>query len=163
MKLSSGQGWAIGAITLAILVACSPQQESPQPAPAPETPPAVIEPPTPAPAPVISETPADQPGYAGIWAFVDSECGDAAKTVRLNGRSISMAPGGKTCAVKSLEEEHPTGRSMTYHIKADCDGDAGVTEDMFTLNFGASDTVMQMKVNDREPTRLVRCPDPETP
>ncbi len=52
---------------------------------------------------------------------------------------------------------------MIYHIKADCEGGAGTAGDAFTLSFGASDTVMQMKVNDREPTRLVRCPSPETP
>ena len=160
MKTSSSQRWAAGAIALAVLIACSPQTEPPPASPAPETPATPVAPPTPAPAPVISETPAEEPGYAGIWAFADSECGDAAKTLRLSGQSISMAPGEKVCAVKSREEEHPTGRSMIYHITADCGGGA---QDAFTLNFGASDTVMQMKLNDREPVRLVRCPNLETP
>ncbi|MFT3723180.1 MAG: hypothetical protein QM773_06290 [Hyphomonadaceae bacterium] len=156
MQLNSSQRWASGAIALTVLLACSPQAEPPPAQTALETP-AAVEPP---PVPAAIETPPQEPGYAGVWALADADCGNAARTFDLSSQSMSMAPGGKACVVKSREEEHPTGRSMIYHIMADCGGGSGGA---FTLNFGASDTVMQMKVNDREPVRLVRCPNPQTP
>lgn len=159
MKLKSSQRWAVGAITLTVLIACSPKAEPPSP-PAPESQPAAAQPPAPAPVSAGADVPLQEPGYAGVWALSDADCDDTTRTFSLSSQSVAMAPGEKACVVKSREEEHPTGRSMIYHIMADCGGGA---QDAFTLNFGASDTVVQMKVNDREPVRLVRCPTAETP
>src|SRR5690348_7925830 len=99
MKLSSSKRWAFGAITLTVLIACSPQTETPPPQPAPETPVAMA--PQPIPAPAASETPAEEPGYAGVWALADGDCGDAARTLNLSSQSVGMAPGGKACVIKS--------------------------------------------------------------
>lgn len=157
MKPNSSQRWAVGAVTLTVLVACSPKTEPLSP-PAPETQPAALQPP--APVAAGGGVPLQEPGYAGVWAPGDADCADPARRFSLSSQSVTMAPGEKGCVVKSREEEHPTGRSMIYHIMADCGGGA---QDAFTLNFGASDTVMQMKVNDGEPVRLVRCPNPQNP
>jgi hypothetical protein len=158
MQMSSSQRWAIGAITLTVLIACSPQAETPPATSASEASAAAAE--APLPPSDVNATPAPEPGFAGQWAAAESDCGNAAKAIALSGQSVRTAPGDPTCAVKSLSEEHPTGRSMIYHIIADCGGRA---QEAFTLTFGASDTVMDMRVNEREPVRLVRCPGPATP
>jgi hypothetical protein len=159
MMFSSSQRWAIGAVSLAVLIACSPQPATPASAdPTPDPASAMAETAAPSTVPEVAERPTMPPGYAGAWALKDSECGDSAKTFRLGGDVITMAPGDRSCDVASIEEEHPSGRSMIYHIKASCLGPEGESDDQFTFNFGASDTVMQFKLNDREPMRLVRCP-----
>jgi hypothetical protein len=69
-----------------------------------------------------------------------------------------MTPGERSCAVKSISEEHPTGRSMIYTVMADCLTEGAASKDQFAFNFSAADTVMQLQLNGREPVRLVRCP-----
>jgi hypothetical protein len=156
---SSSQRWSIGAVSLAVLIACSPQPETPTlPDPAPDPAPAKTETTGPATVPEAAEEPTMPPGYAGTWALMNAECSDPARTFSLGGETITMASGERSCDVASIEEEHPSGRSMIYHIKASCLGPEGESDDQFTFNFGASDTVMQFKLNDREPMRLVRCP-----
>jgi hypothetical protein len=69
-----------------------------------------------------------------------------------------MTPGERSCKVKSISEDHPTGRSMTFTMMADCLTEGEASLDRFTFNFGAADTIMQLQINDRDPVRLVRCP-----
>jgi hypothetical protein len=47
---------------------------------------------------------------------------------------------------------------MIYTLEADCSAGGEAAKDVVKLNFGASDTVMQLVFNDHEPVRIVRCP-----
>lgn len=154
--------WAIGAIAVSVLIACSPS--TPPPAPA--------EPAQPTPqSPVLSGAestlgppPASiAPGFADTWAVAEADCATPAKTVRLTSEAFTLMEGEGSCKVKSISEEHPTGRSMNYTVIADCVSPARTGEDTFRINFGASDTVMQFQQNAREPVRLTRCPPAQQP
>jgi hypothetical protein len=153
MQLTSSQRWAIGAVALAVLLACSPRTPDEPVRPPPQAP--KVSAITSGQAAPESAQPA---AFAGDWAFAESDCSEAARTFKLSADKIVMSPGERSCAVTSISEEHPTGRSMIYHVAADCVAEGEATKDRFTLNFGASDTVMQMQLNNREPVRLVRCP-----
>ncbi|HOY78895.1 MAG TPA: hypothetical protein PLN33_13860, partial [Hyphomonadaceae bacterium] len=76
---------------------------------------------------------------------------------------VTLMAGEGQCAITSVDEQHPTGRSMTYTIKANCVSPNRTGEDTFRINFGPSDTVVQFQQNAREPVRLVRCPPGVTP
>ena len=153
MKSVYGKLWAIGAMALASLAACSPpatdQYAKPaQPAEA-----------TSAISTVVGPPPADiAPGFEGSWASVETDCGDPAKTATLSAKTLKLMPGQGECTVKSISEEHPSGRAMSYTITADCVAADRTGEDTFRLNFGPSDTAVQFQQNAREPMRLVRCP-----
>jgi hypothetical protein len=161
LKTNSSQRWAIGAVSLALLFACSPKApEAPEPAkPLPESGPQLSAPPNPINAnPAVVPPDATPPGYADDWAAIEADCADPAKTYKLSATTLDMTPDKRTCSVKSIGEEHPTGRSMIYTLDADCSAAGQATKDVVKFNFGASDTVMQFALNDREPVRLVRCP-----
>lgn len=160
LKLTSSQRWAIAAVGLAVLFACSPRGPDPAPEPAQPTPqpPSLSSVSTPAVETAEPAVDAQAPGFAGEWAFADADCAEPAKTFKLGADKIVMSPGERSCEVRSLSEEHPTGRSAVYTIAASCLAEGQPSEDRFTLNFGASDTVMQLQLNDRDPVRLVRCP-----
>ena len=158
MKPTVSQRCALGSIALTALIACSP--------PATTT---VVEPQSASAQPrssSLSSTPIGpppaniDPGFAGTWASIETECGDPAKTVRLSPKTIALKQGEGDCTVKSIDEEHPSGRSMSYTIVANCVASDRKGEDTFRLNFGASDTAVQFQQNAREPVRLVRCPNP---
>lgn len=157
MKPTASQGWALGAFTLVTLIACSP--------PATTT---VVEQSVTPPAQAASSLdsrpigppPANiDPGFAGSWASIETECGDPAKVVKLSPKTIALKQGEGECVVKSIDEEHPSGRSMSYTIVATCVASDRTGEDTFRINFGASDTAVQFQQNAREPVRLVRCPN----
>jgi hypothetical protein len=160
MKLTSSQRWAVGAVGLAVLIACSPQSPEEPPVPQPNEPTLSSGTPggdiAPAPPPVTGED-AAAPGFAGRWAAIEAECSDAAKAFDLSAHSFAM-PGENACTVTKVSEEHPTGRSAIFTVTADCTADDPAASDRFTLNFGAGDTVMQLQQNDQAPVRLVRCP-----
>jgi len=156
MKPTVSQGWALGAVALTTLIACSP--------PAATT---VVEPQSASTQPRssgLSSTPIGpppaniDPGFTGTWASIETECSDPAKTVKLSSKILALKKGEGDCTVKSIDEEHPSGRSMSYTIVARCVASDRTGEDTFRLNFGASDTVVQFQQNAREPVRLVRCP-----
>ena len=163
MKPTIRPVWALGAVALTTLIACSP--------PATTT---VVEPQSASTQPRsaqsqssgLSSTPIGppptniDPGFAGTWASIETECGDPAKVVKLSPKTIALKQGEGDCTVKSIDEEHPTGRSMSYTIVATCVASGRTGEDKFRLNFGASDAVVQFQQNAREPVRLVRCPNP---
>jgi len=82
MQLTSSQRWAVGAVGLAILIACSPQKPDGAPVPLPNEPtlsgaPAgdIVPPPPP-----VTGGDVIAPGFAGRWAAADTECSDTAKT-----------------------------------------------------------------------------------
>ena len=146
--------WALGAIVLTVLIACSPPVTTPRPA-QPTLQPSVLSGAT----PTIGPPPANiDPGFVGSWAAVESACGDAARTIRLSAKTINLLLGEGNCAVKSIEEERSSGRSMSYTILADCVAEGRTGEDTFRINFGPSDKVVQFQQNAREPIRLIRCP-----
>lgn len=161
MKPTVSQGWALGAIALATLIACSPPATTtvvePQSA---STPPRSAQ----SESSGLSSTPIGpppaniDPGFTGTWASIETDCGDPAKTVKLSSKAIALKQGEGDCTVKSIDEEHPSGRSMSYTIVANCVASDRTGEDTFRLNFGASDTAVQFQQNAREPVRLVRCP-----
>ena len=160
MKLTSSQRWAVGAVGLAVLIACSPQAPDEAPVPQPNEP-TLSSGVTggdiaPTPPPATGED-AAAPGFAGRWAAAEAQCGEPAKTFDLSAHSFAM-PGGNACAVTRVSEEHPTGRSAVFAVTADCTADDPASSDRFTLNFGAADTIMQLQQNDQAPVRLVRCP-----
>jgi hypothetical protein len=99
-----------------------------------------------------------EPGFTGEWAFEEADCGKPTSTFRLSGAEINMTPRERACSVKSIDEQHPTGRSAIFVVQASCLAEGETSEDRFRLEFGASDTVMQLQLNDRDPIRLVRCP-----
>lgn len=165
-KTTSSQRWAAGAVGLALLFACSPQSPStPEPTkPAPESgpqlsgdpvnaTPAVVAPDAPPPA-----VPTEKPGYAGMWAMSDAECMDPTKASEFSAETINYKPEKAECQVKSMSSETPTGRSMIYSIEADCRIGGQQSHETIKLNFGASDTVMEMVLGKRPPVRLTRCP-----
>lgn len=167
MQTTSAERWAIGAVVLAVLVACSPQAEQPS---------APVEPPTaetvaikvPPGTLAVPKPPASEPGYSGVWAATSAACTDSAKTYQLSGQALTLTPQSRNCAVKSLGEEHPSGRSAIYLITAACvaeppTGAQPAADDTITLTFGAADTVMQMQVNAGAPMTLERCPVAPTP
>ena len=166
LKTTSSQRWAAGAVGLALLFACSPQNPGPpepsQPAPqgGPQlsanpvnATPAVVAPEAPPPI-----APAGKPGYAGIWATSEAECTDPTKASEFSAETVNYKPEKAECQVKSLGEETPTGRSKVYSIEADCTIGGQPSHETIKLDFGASDTVMQMVLGKRQPVRLVRCP-----
>lgn len=149
--------WALGAFALAGLMACSPSAPSsaqlaagPDAAPAPPSSNSTV---------VLGPPPANiDPGFVGNWASIETDCGDPAKRVTLSAKAVSLMGGDGECTVKSIDEEHPSGRSMSYTIVANCVAKARTGEDTFRVNFGPSDTIVQFQQNAREPVRLVRCP-----
>lgn len=162
MNQKSSQLWAIGAVALAALIACSPS--TPPPAPTEPTQPTPQPPVLSSAAPTLGPPPAAiDPGFADTWAAAEADCATPAKTVRLAADAFTLMEGEGSCKVKSISEEHPTGRSMNYTVIADCVTPARSGEDTFRLNFGASDTVMQFQQNAREPVRLTRCPPTQQP
>jgi hypothetical protein len=161
-KLTSSQRWAIGAVGIALLFACSPKapEQPVQPPPQPQTSTTVSEDLA---SLAFSATTASQaselePGYSGDWAFASRECLDPAKTIKLARTIVDMTPGERSCAIKSMTEEHPTGRSVVYTLKAACITEGATSEDTFKLNFGASESAMQLQLNNTKPVKLVRCP-----
>ncbi len=162
MKPKHPRYWAIGAVAITALIACTPAAPPAEiaSAAAPASQPA---PPAPAPTP-IGPPPANiDPGYTGAWANIETDCGDPAKVIKMTGTSLKLMAGEGECAISSIDEQHPTGRSMIYTIKANCVSPNRTGEDTFRINFGASDTVVQFQQNAREPVRLVRCPPGVTP
>jgi hypothetical protein len=162
MNMAANQRLAIGAVTLSAVIACSPGAgKTGEAAPAP----GASRPET-SKATVIAMPPpsASEPGYAGGWAPLVADCSDAKKTFLLSAEVLNLTPQARNCAVRSIAEEHPTGRSAIYRIRALCiGGTAAGREDLITLNFGASDTVMQMQVDSDPPLTLERCPVVATP
>ena len=160
MKLTSSQRWAIGAVGLTVLIACSPQAPDEAPLPQPNEPTLSVNAGggdiAPTPPPVTGED-AAAPGFAGRWAAAEVECNDPAKTFDLSAHSFAI-PGQTACSVTNLSEDHPTGRSAVFTATADSSANDPAASDRFTLNFGAPDTVMQLQQNDQAPVRLVRCP-----
>jgi hypothetical protein len=96
------------------------------------------------------------PGFAGVWAADPAQCRDFKQTYQFSAARIEMGA-KRGCAVTSISEEHPSGRSMIYHVGGACIGKTA-SNDAITFTFGPSDTVMQARVNDEPPERLVRCP-----
>lgn len=146
--------WAFGAAALAGLLACSPS------APVAGQPAAPPSPPTSSNSTVVLGPPPANidPGFIGNWASIETDCGDPAKRVTLSAKAVSLMQGDGECTVKSIDEEHPSGRSMSYTIVANCVAKDRTGEDTFRVNFGPSDTIVQFQQNAREPVRLVRCP-----
>ena len=162
MKPNQSQYWAVGAVALTALIACTPasppvETSAPAPAASAPMPQAGVSSP-------IGPPPANiDPGYTGAWASVETDCGDPAKVIKLTAKDISLTAGEGACTITSIDEQHPTGRSMIYTIKANCVSPNRTGEDTFHINFGASDTAVQFQQNAREPVRLVRCPPGVTP
>jgi hypothetical protein len=160
MQLTSSQRWAIGAVGLAALIACSPQNPNEAPAPKPNEP--TLSSGGPA-GDIISTPPsaaggdAIAPGFAGRWAAAGTECSDPGKVFNLSAHSFAM-PSGNAFAISKVLEEHPTGRSAVFTVSAHCTASDVVASDSFTLTFGAADTMMQLQLNDQAPVLLVRCP-----
>ncbi|MBI1360143.1 MAG: hypothetical protein GC155_07650 [Alphaproteobacteria bacterium] len=110
-----------------------------------------------------AETPAGPPpGFAGRWASTEGACKDPEKVYRFSARRIEMGA-QRGCAVISIGEEHPTGRSMIYHVEGACIGEKRSENQSITFRFGASDTIMQVQVDDDPPERVVRCPPEDAP
>jgi hypothetical protein len=162
LKLSSSQRWAIGAVGLCVLIACSPNAPEEPGTPTqlsstpPSTDPALHA--ASAVAPIAPPPEGATVGYAGAWAFKDADCATESRTWRLNAEKLEAPNAERSCKVNSLTEDHPTGRSAIFTVKALCQVGAQTTEDTFRFEFGAADTVMQMRINDAEPVRYVRCP-----
>ncbi len=164
MKPKHPKYWAIGAVAVTALIACTPAAPPIEAASA-SAPVAMSEPAPPAAAATpIGPPPANiDPGYTGAWASIETDCGDPAKTVKMTGKAITLMAGEGACTITSVDEQHPSGRSMAYTLKANCAAPNRTGEDTFHINFGASDTVVQFQQNAREPVRLVRCPPGVTP
>lgn len=164
MKPKHPKYWAIGATALTALIACTPASPPADTAATSPSSPAASAADSAPPSPPIGPPPANiDPGYTGTWASIETDCGDPAKFIRLTGKAITLMAGEGQCDIASIDEEHPTGRSMTYTIKANCVSPNRTGEDTFHINFGASDTVIQFQQNAREPIRLVRCPPGVSP
>lgn len=164
MHISGSQRWAIGAVTLATLIACTPAADQPA-----ENPTAVLSgeiPEQPAAVPPVMAAPGEDPGYWAAWAATTADCGDTTKTYMFSRDVVNLTPQKRNCAVKSADEEHPTGRSAIYTLSAVCVSDPPAApdgNDTLTLNFGASDTVMQLSINSDPPLTLERCPTVPAP
>jgi hypothetical protein len=52
---------------------------------------------------------------------------------------------------------------MNFIVQAACTADGTPSRDTFRFEFGAADTIMQLKMNDAPPVRLERCPSIPTP
>jgi len=165
MNSKHPQYWAMGAVALTALIACTPAAPSVQTAETRVSAATASEPAPPAPASTpIGPPPANiDPGYTGAWANIETDCGDPAKVIKLTGKNVRLMSGDGQCEISSIDEQHPTGRSVIYAIKANCVSPNRTGEDTFHINFGASDTVIQFQQNAREPARLVRCPPGVTP
>lgn len=165
MKSKHPQYWAVGAIALTTLIACTPASPPVETVSAPAPVPAASEPASQAgaPTPIGPPPPNIDPGYTGAWANIETDCGDLAKVIKMTGKDITLMAGEGVCTITSIDEQHPTGRSMIYTIKANCVSPNHTGEDTFHINFGASDTIVQFQQNAREPVRLVRCPPGVTP
>lgn len=105
-------------------------------------------------APAVGGAP---PGFAGVWASDEGACKDPQKVWTLSTERLDMGA-ARGCAVTSMREDHPTGRSMIYHVEGACIGEKRSANQSITFTFGASDTVMQVQVDDDPPERVVRCP-----
>lgn len=104
-----------------------------------------------------------QPDYAGRWADAETACVEDGKAWRLTGKvveaPVSAAGGPFTCDIASISETHPSARQAVYALTGSCSHTSlAASEDTITFRFGASDTVMQMQLNDLVPLRLIRCP-----
>ena len=167
------QVWLGGALALAALAACN---LAPAVQPTPQQSVSASDPPSagtmaakvPPGAVAVPTAPASEPGYAGVWAVASADCIEPTKTYVLSRDVLKLTPQTRNCEVVSLKEEHPTGRSAIYAISAVCVSDpptgaASLRADDIKLNFGASDTVMQIEVNSDPPLRLERCPAAPTP
>ncbi|HPN06371.1 MAG TPA: hypothetical protein PK050_11205 [Hyphomonadaceae bacterium] len=164
MKPRHWKYWAAGVVAIAGLTACTPAAPPVETASSPAL--AAGAEPAPAagaPTPVGPPSANIDPGYTGAWASIETDCGDLVKVVKLSGKNVTLMAGEGQCAITSVDEQHPTGRSMTYTIKANCVSPNRTGEDTFRINFGPSDTVVQFQQNAREPVRLVRCPPGVTP
>lgn len=145
--------WTLGAVGLAVLLACSP-------APQADLPTMQLDQPMAASA-VLENPPGDTPpGYADTWATTLADCSDPATAIVLTSHRIDIPAAKRSCATTALEEEHPTGRSMVYRVAAACSVNGAPSRDAFTFSFGASDTVMKLQINDAPPVTLERCPPP---
>ncbi len=102
------------------------------------------------------------PGFAGDWASDEAACKEPDKVYHFTASRIDMGA-ERGCAVTSTSGEHPTGRSMIYHVEGACIGEKRAENQAITFRFGASDTVMEVQVDDNPPERVVRCPPPQTP
>lgn len=144
------------AFAAALAVACSKPEGVSEPAPKTPEPTAQAIPSVAA--PPATPTTGQPPGFAGIWASEAKDCATPTSTFKLSANAINMTPGERACAVKSIDEQHPTGRSALFVVKASCLTEGETSEDTFRLEFGAADTAMQLQLNARDPIRLVRCP-----
>lgn len=160
MPFNSTPYWALGAVGLAVLIACTPAAVEPAPTETPvvETRPESMPPPPPLP-PVTPET----PGYAGLWAENAAACAEPDTGYTLTAERLDIPARKRSCAVTSISEEHPSGRAMNYVVEAACSSDGTPSRDKFRFEFGPSDTVMQFKLNDEAPVRLERCPSIPSP
>lgn len=98
-----------------------------------------------------------------MWASSVAACAEPDQGVILSADRIEMPADKRSCAITSIKEDHPTGRSMTYTVGAACNTNGQASTDIFHFAFGASDTVMQFQINDAAPLPLERCPSVETP
>jgi hypothetical protein len=158
MPLSANQGFAIGAVGLAVFFACTPAPETPAETPSVDVRPESMPAPPPLP-PVTEET----PGYAGLWAETVAACSEPDMGYTLTAERLDIPAQKRSCAVTSVEEEHPSGRAMNFVVQAACSADGAPSQDTFRFEFGAADTIMQLKLNDGPPVRLERCPSIATP
>jgi hypothetical protein len=161
MPLKSSPGWAIGAVGLTILIACTPAPErtegtdaAPQVEVRPES--------MPAPPPLPPVTP-ETPGYAGLWAENITACAEPDTGYTLTAERLDIPAQKRSCAVTSIREEHPSGRAMNYVVEAACTTDGVASRDTFRFEFGAADTIMQLRMGEAAPVRLERCPSVATP
>ena len=115
------------------------------------------------PPPVLPPVTTETPGYSGLWAENIAACAEPDTGYTLTAERLDLPAHKRSCTVSSIEEEHPSGRSMNYAIKASCTSDDGPSQDNLRFEFGASDTVMQFKLNDEAPVRLERCPSIPAP
>lgn len=169
--------WIVGALALSALAGCGPEpgvttpgMPAAQPGVSADAPPSAETMATKVPpgAVTVPAPPAAEPGYSGVWAVSSADCIETTKTYVLGADALKLSPQSRNCDVKSLREEHPTGRSAIYRISAVCASDppkgaSPSPADEITLNFGASDTVMQLHVNAEAPLTLERCPTAPTP
>lgn len=158
--------WAIGAVALTAIIACTPASQEEAETPAASPPVATTPPDVPASditlQPDLADGVADsQPDFGGAWAAKVADCGEAAKTVTFTASAVTRMDGAGACTVSGIGEQHPTGRSAIYTVNAVCPSGATTKPTVFVLNFGASDTVMQLVTDDGPPQTLERCPPPE--
>jgi hypothetical protein len=127
-------------------------------APAANGPEAAPATPPPPPGQTAGQPPGQIPGFVDAWATVETGCVVPAETYVLTQEVLTTPPRGEICAITSISEQHPTGRSMIYTVAADCMSDGAPRPEIFKFRFGASDTVMQLEAGALAPVRLLRCP-----